>query len=243
MDQKQWDKAMTDYQKGDPQPEDLLRMGQVMVFQGNPARAESLYNALITQDSMSTNGKFAMNELGKLHFRQKDYAGAVAIFKRRIALDPNNDEAYYYLGLSYKELKQYPDAIGSLRRAAALADTKADRHFWLGLLLAQVDSSAAATIELKRVVELDSAGTNKNTGVALRQLGFYRLLAKDNSTAISLLERAVAINDKDDQALVWLAQGYQNSGNRPKACETYDRVLALKPDQADAIKGKKSLGC
>jgi len=115
--------------------------------------------------------------------------------------------------------------------------------FWLGILYAQVDSVAQATTTLTRAVELDSAGTNKNTGVALRQLGFYRLLAKDYPDAIRKLERAVQIYDKDVQAWVWLGQGYQNSGNREKACEAYRRALAIDPQQADALKAKKSLGC
>jgi len=58
-----------------------------------------------------------------------------------------------------------------------------------------------------------------------------------------MLERAVAISDKDVQAWVWLGQGYQNSGNKPKACEAYGKALAIDPSQADASRGKKSLGC
>ena len=116
-------------------------------------------------------------------------------------------------------------------------------NFWLGIMYAQVDSVAAARRELGLAVEMDSTGTNKNTGVALRQLGFYKLLDRDYPEAIKMLERAVAINDKDSQAWVWLAQGYQNSGNRSKACEAYGRVLDLDSSQPDALKGKKVLGC
>jgi len=69
------------------------------------------------------------------------------------------------------------------------------------------------------------------------------LVAKDYGEAIRMLERAVGINPQDVQALVWLGQGYQNSGNRGKACEVYSRALAIDPQQPDALKGKKSLGC
>src|SRR4029077_17182123 len=92
----------------------------------------------------SNSGKFALLRLGKMRYGDKNYPEAVELLRRRIALDPNNDEAYYYLGLSYKELKQYPEALNALRQAVALADGKADRHFWLGLLYAQVDSVAEA---------------------------------------------------------------------------------------------------
>jgi tetratricopeptide (TPR) repeat protein len=207
------------------------------------AKAESLYKAIFEKDSTNRAGKFAINELGKMRFRDKQYEEAVSLFQWRIALDPKFDEPYYYLGLSYKELRRYPEALEALRQAAVLGGTKADRHFWLGIMYAQVDSVAEARGSLTRAVELDSSASNKNTGVAYRQLGFYELIEKDYAEAIRLLGRAVQINDQDVQAWVWLAQGYQNSGNRAKACEAYQRTLALDPTQADAVKGKKSLGC
>jgi Tfp pilus assembly protein PilF len=111
------------------------------------------------------------------------------------------------------------------------------------MVYADCDSSAAAKSELAKAVELDSAGTNKNTGFALRQLGYYALLAKENGEATRMLERSVAINPQDLQAWIWLAQGHHNSGNKSRACEAYDRALALKPDEATALKGKKTLGC
>lgn len=243
VERKNWDAAMADYARADPAPEDQLRIAQVLVFQNRTAQAESLYNAVVTEDSTSGSAKFALNELGKMRFRAKDYAGAVGALERRIALDPTNDEAYYYIGLSHKEMKQYPEALVALRRAATLGDAKADRHFWLGIMLAQVDSAEAAKVELTRAAEMDSAGASKNTGVALRQLGYYKLLDKDYTEAIRMLERAVTINDKDVQAWVWLGQGYQNAGNKSKACEAYNRALAIDPAQPDALRGKKSLGC
>lgn len=238
-DRKDWAKALDYFGRGDPSPRDLLLIGQMEVFQGNLTGADSIYNAIIARDSASSDARFAMNEKGKLLFRQKDYPGTIAAMQRRIALDPNSGEAYYYIGLSYKEMKQYGDALTALQRAAAIDTSKADRFFWLGILYAQQDSVPQAKQALLRSVELDS--TSKNAGVAQRQLGFYRLLAKDWDGAIPRLERAVAINDQDIQAWVWLAQGYQNSGNRTKATESYKRALAIDPKQPDAVKGLEIL--
>ena len=238
-DRKDWAKALDYFSRGDPSPRDMLLVGQMQVFQGNLAAADSIYGAIIAHDSTSSDARFAMNERGKLLVRQKDYPGTIAAMQRRIALDPNGGEAYYYIGLSYKEMKQYGDALAALRRAAAIDTAKADRFFWLGILYAQQDSVPQAKQALMRSVELDS--TSKNAGVAQRQLGFYRLLEKDWDGAIPRLERAVTINDQDIQAWVWLAQGYQNSGNRTKATESYKRALAIDPKQPDAVKGLEIL--
>jgi tetratricopeptide (TPR) repeat protein len=243
IDRKNWDEALADYQRGHPEAEDQLRIAQLWVFKNEPARAESLYNSIIAADSTSSSAKFAIGELGKQRYRAKDYTTAIPMFRRRIALDPNNDEAYYYMGLSYKELKQYPDALSALRTAARLADSKADRHFWLGILYAQLDSTAGAARAFTRVVELDSAGTSKNSAIAWRQLGYYDLLAKNHSDAIRKLVRASVISPQDVQTWIWLGQAYQNSGDRAKACEAYRKALEIDPNQPDALKGRKTLGC
>jgi Tfp pilus assembly protein PilF len=75
----------------------------------------------------------------------------------------------------------------------------------------------------------------------LRQLGYYRLLRREYSGAIERLEQSVAINPKDAGALLWLAQAYQNSGNRGKAAENYRRVMTVDPGNADARNGLRIL--
>jgi tetratricopeptide (TPR) repeat protein len=239
-ERKEWKKALAAYEKGEPTSRDMLSIAQMWVFDGQSMRADSIYRAIIARDSTSNDARFALNELGKLKFREKDYEGAIATFQRRIALDPGNDEAYYYIGLSYKEMKRYPEALEALRQSAALAQNKADRQFWLGVMYAQLDSVSQAKATLRRSLEIDSTGTF--SGVAYRQLGFYELLDRNYGEAIRLLDSAAQRNDKDVQAWVWLGQGYQNSGNRSRAVESYKRALALDASQPDALKGMKSLG-
>jgi tetratricopeptide (TPR) repeat protein len=239
-ERKEWDKATAAFNKGEPTGRDMLTIGQIWVFQGNFARADSLYQSIVARDSTSKDALFAMNESGKLRFRQQDYEGAISILRRRIALDPSNDEAYYYVGLSCKELKRYPESLEALRQAVSLAPGKADRQFWLGILYAQLDSTAQARQALVSSVSIDSTG--QFAGVAFRQLGYYRLLDKDYDAAIASLERAVSLNDKDTQAWVWLGQGNQNSARSSRAIECYRKVLALDPKQADALRGLQALG-
>lgn len=240
VDRKEWQKALDAYAKGEPNTTDQFKIGQMLVILGQLPQADSMYKAMIARDSTSSDARFAMVELGKLAFRQRDYPATVAAMQRRIALDPTSDEAYYYAGLSYKEMKQLPEAVAALRQAATLAPGKADRHFWLGLVLASTDSIAEANAALSRMVEIDS--TSKNAAIAYQQLGYRALLDKDWPRAIAFLERSASVNDKDVHTLVWLGQGYQNSGNKGKAIEAYRRVLVLEPDNPDARNGLKVLG-
>jgi tetratricopeptide (TPR) repeat protein len=255
IDRREFEQAGADYDRAgnDLPPEDVYRQARMLTIQKNFVRAESLYSVIVDRDSTSRLALMVLNEIGKMRFGQAadsakvDKAAAVPlytqtidIFQRRISLDPGNDEAYYYIGLSYRELGQYPDAIAAMRQSASLAEGRADRHFWLGLLYVQADSVGVAEQEFQRVVELDTGNSN-NKAIALRQLGYYRLLRKENAAAIELLEQSASINPKDFGTLLWLAQGYQNSGSRGKAAENYRKVLSLDPSNADARNGLKIL--
>ncbi len=238
-EKKDWARSLDAFGKGDPGPKEQIIMGQVMVFAGQGQRADSLYRAIIARDSTSFEAKFALGELGKLQFSRQDWEGALASFQRRIALDPNSGEAYYYSGLALKQLKREAEAIPALQRAAAIDSAKADRWFWLGLVQDSQKQTGEAAAAFERSVALDS--TSKLAAKAYAQLGYYRLLEKDWAGATTQLERSVQVDPSDKQSLLWLGQAYQNAGNRTKAAEAYRKVLAIDPNQPDALKGMKAV--
>jgi len=122
------------------------------------------------------------------------------------------------LGSVVKGVEALPEALDALRQAAALAPTRR-RQFWLGILYARWTRRIRDPY-IVAAAELDSAGTSKNTGIALRQLGsticwVAGIRARSKSSS--------GLGDRSDglAAWLWLAQGYQNSGDRAKACEAY----------------------
>lgn len=240
VERKEWQKALDMAALAEPSTSDMVKLAQVHAFMGNTTAADSTYRAIIGRDSLSSDGKFAMLEMAKMQFRAKDYPTAIGTLGRRITLDGTSGEAYYYLGLSHKEMRALPEAIAALRQSAALEPTKGDRHFWLAVTLTQADSIDAGIAEFEATVAVDS--TSKNAGVAHQQLGYRNLLKKDWGGAVDHLERAVAIDGRNLQSLIWLAQAHQNSGNRAKAAEYYRKVLEIQPGQPDATKGLKTLG-
>src|SRR6185295_10707382 len=88
-ERRDYAKALEAFQKGDPGPKEYLLIAQMYVFQNQPERADSIYRTVLERDSTSADGRFAMMERAKMRFRTKDMEGALGLFQRRIALDPN----------------------------------------------------------------------------------------------------------------------------------------------------------
>jgi tetratricopeptide (TPR) repeat protein len=240
VDRKDWPAALAAIEKGEPNGADLLKLAQVHSFTGNQAKADSTYLALVEKDSTSADAKFGLQELGKARYRVKNYPEAISILSRRIALDPNSHEAYYFRGLSYKEMKQFPEAIADFGQAINLQPTKGDYHFWKAVTLSQSGSVDQAMESFRAMVAVDTS--SKNASVAYQQLGYRPLIKKEWNTAIDYLEKSVAIDPKNVQSLVWLAQAYQNAGNREKAVSYYRKALEVQPGEPNATKGLKTLG-
>ncbi len=237
---RQWDKSLAAFQKGEPGLHEYPVMAQIYEITGHPERADSLYRMVLSRDTTSAAAGLAFNESAKIRYRAKDYAQAESLFARGLKLDPRNGEAWFFQGLCFKELDRGPEGLDALRRAVALDTTKADRYFWLGVVADGQKRQDEAQQAFARTVELDSTGAL--AGPADRELGYYDLLKKRWLPATTYLERAVRLDPRDAQAWLWLAQGYQNAGDRAKAAEGYRHVLGLLPQNDEAKKGLMSLG-
>jgi len=184
-------------------------------------------------------------ERGKLHYNmgKKDttqYAAAIPILQKKIALDPKSDEAYYYWGLSLREVGKFQEADSALHQAVQIAPNKADRHFWYAVNLVKLGRTADASQEWQAVAGLDS--TTSMGAIARQRLGYNYLLEKNWPRAIDYLDSSVRIDPKQALSWVWLGQGYQNSGQKEKAIEAYRKALELDANQPDAKKGLAQLG-
>jgi tetratricopeptide (TPR) repeat protein len=210
VERKEWQKALDMAALAEPSTSDMVKLAQVHAFMGNTTAADSTYRAIIGRDSLSSDGKFAMLEMAKMQFRAKDYPTAIGTLGRRIALERDFGRGLLLPRFVHEEMRALPEAIAALRQSAALEPTKGDRHFWLAVTLTQADSIDAGIAEFEATVAVDS--TSKNAGVAHQQLGYRNLLKKDWGGAVDHLERAVAIDGRNLQSLIWLAQAHQNSG-------------------------------
>ena len=216
------------------------QLGHQLELAGRLEAADSVYRVLLSRDSTSVQASFATAARARVLYRRKDYRHALPLFDRALTLDPKNDEAHFYRGITLKELGRPADAVAAIRRSTELDPKHGDRFFWLGALEEQRGNRAAAEAAYARSVELEPAG--ELAAKANRQIGFLRLRARQWTAALPPLRRAVELDAGDPQAWLWLAQGLQNAGDRAASADAYRRVLELDPRNVPAQKGLRSLG-
>ena len=114
----------------------------------------------------------ALVEQGQQDLAQSNYKDAQIKFRKAIALDAKNADAFHGAGICCLELKEYPEAVGVLEKAKTFSE-KPSRPLLLNLAIARLlnGKPRAATEDCK--VYLESASLDLR-GYELYQVAFYR---------------------------------------------------------------------
>lgn len=98
------------------------------------------------------------------YFSDEDYKSAVTAFERALAINPQNAEAYKWLGMSYLRLGENPvtafpellgKAVDSFNKALILGPNSAEVHYNLGITYLALNRTDAAEIEYVILKNLD----------------------------------------------------------------------------------------
>lgn len=194
---------------------------------------------------------------------------AIAIFKKRIEVDPQTaDESYYYMGTAYYYMEKYDSARVTLQKAVAIKDSLPYR-IWLARCYIPLKNYAQLRIEYERVLRLaqgnDANNHRKEIGEACGFIGMVQLLDATTSNEwekpIETLRKAIQYSpDLPSQADLhtWLGQSLmylyfkkvKETGDRKaydhlkqEACNEFNRVLKIDPRNSNAKNGKEKLDC
>lgn len=87
-----------------------------------------------------------------------DYARAIGLLKKVIVEEPNNADAYNYLGFSHRNLKQFDDAFAAYQKALAINPDHRGANEYLGELYLKIGKLAEAKERLKKLDEICTFG-------------------------------------------------------------------------------------
>jgi Tfp pilus assembly protein PilF len=157
------------------------------------------------------------------------WRGALALFERAIAVNPQNYLARYGLAKAYRGLDRNHDALQQYRRVLETRPQSARAHNGAGAMLREEGELALAIEHLEHALELQPTLVlaRGNLGLALRDLG-------DGEGAERELREAVRLAPEAYSTRVHLAHLLREQGRRDEAIAEYRRVLERRPDHVVA---------
>ncbi len=239
----------------------VLLLARLQVGSGEAQGAATLMEGLLKQRPKLVAAQLLLAEayrnLGK-------FDDAAAVFREQIKESPNNATAYFMLGMTLRQKGVLPEARAAFVRAQELQPEDlvvtyqlvdldildkdfAAAHQRVGVHLQRLPGLAAAHFLDGRVfaaqrdwdraeaaflkaLELDPS----STGAYNELIGVYFAAGK-LPEASAKLESFLAKNPDDERALTSAAVIHEKMSNFPKARDTYEKLLALKPETPVAL--------
>ena len=99
----------------------------------------------------STPGKLGNYELGVKAVKAANYGQAIKLLRRVVAADPNNADAWNYIGFSRRNLRQVDQALAAYQKALAIDPDHRGANEYLGELYLQMGDLAKARERLKKL--------------------------------------------------------------------------------------------
>ena len=191
-------------------------------------RQQSRIAANNSPEEMARRSQAAQRHLDQA--ARHDAAGrlpdAITALQAAVRLLPHDAVAHYNLGLACLKAGRLPEAIASLHQATSLTPDFGRAHYQLGVALqrqgheaAAIESLRAAIANKTRITEANGrlGGVLEARGEDAEAAACYRRAADDSSTGRVYLAKALAAEEKYEEAIVVLR-----------------RLVALEPNNAMA---------
>lgn len=175
----------------------LNALGTVFLEQSQPDKAKNVFEKAA---NLSPPHLSACYNLGRLKQMDKDYKGAIGIYRAIVEQQPGFGLAWNNLGVAYREIGEPDEAISCFRRAVAFAPDIAEAWNNLGVAQDEFHMIENASTSYKKAIEIqpDYASAHFNLGVSFQKLERFRE-AKDHYNKVLEIR-------PDDEAATFMLQ-------------------------------------
>ncbi len=163
-----------------------------------------------------------------------DFTTAEPLLKKAAEDDPQNYQAWFYLGYIYNATNRRPEAISAYRKAIALQPGVIELNLNLGMLLADAGEPEAAKY-LRTAGQLKPNAEQQTTIGRAWMFLATKLESTDFAGSIDAYQRASEIMPKDSAPLVAEGALLQKHNDLPSAEKAYKQALERDPKSGDAL--------
>ncbi|MBI1806118.1 MAG: tetratricopeptide repeat protein [Ignavibacteria bacterium] len=260
------DSAIKKYDKRNPDSlsiDDLLRYAKALRSKELFEKAADIYQKAYRRDSTRCSIYY---EFGTLLMKVRRYGDAISVFKKKVACDTSSGYQFaseLNMSMSMMQLKQFKEAKEHTLKAIEFRSDNIQAWQVLAQIYGQLEQTDDEITAYKKVIELATAAAENGDGSkynpqlleAYRMIGVRYLieatkLQKDKKEAeakkkyaasIEYLKKALQLDPKDCQMLLWLGQANQNISNKEDAKKYYCKLLQQCPSGKEAKDAQSGL--
>ena len=210
----------------------LGEYGIVHLLQKNYGKADSIFNILLSSDSVSVDAQL---HVGEIYFGQveKDSTllpAARSVFNRIRLKHPEDWRSYWFLGALGALGHDSTLAVENFRKVTELSSNNADAWVYLSSVFLEKGNFQEVVTILEKAIRIvpDDYRVNFFLGVAYSRVG-------RNEDAVLVLEKARQLNPKDINAISQLALVYDGLKKYDECDRLYEEGLKIDPDNATML--------
>ena len=238
FDQKNTDGALNEYRtvwKLDPAINGYFqRFGEIVVAKGADEEAMAVLNAAIK--SGEADMKMYMT-LGKIYQKKKQYAAAIALFKKVSNNDPKNIEVLSFLAECMAGSGDIAGAVLTYEQVVLLNPQASAEYKALGDLQIRQGKTDEAIKAYQKYLEKASSDEK-----VAKIVGLYKYSKKTYPDAITYLEMVKTPALQNEEYLFALGDSYYQQGNCPKTCIVFSQLRSKKTPETMLKKILRPLG-
>jgi tetratricopeptide (TPR) repeat protein len=210
----------------------LGEFGIVHLLQKNYSKADSVFNILLSSDSVNVDAQL---HIGEIYFGQveKDSTlipAARSVFERVRSKHPDDWRSYWFLGALGALGHDDSLAVKNFRKVTELSGGNADAWVYLSSVFLEKNNFQEVVTILEKAIKIvpEDFRVNFFLGVAYNRVG-------KNEDAVRVLEKARLISPKDINAITQLALVYDGVKKYEECDRLYEEGLKLDPTNATIL--------
>ena len=207
---------------------DALRLAEAHANAGRMALAEEVLRQLLVREPRQVE---ALNALGVMALNQGQYAAAIALLERAIAVNARAPVLRSHLAEAHRRAGRAEEAIEHARAALALKPDHAGARTVLSSALADQGQAMQRAGQLEQAKALLAQALNlwPQNVAGLLLAGAIEIDRKDPATARALIESALRIEPKRADGLGLFGRALYDLGELDAAVDAYRKSVALAP--------------
>jgi tetratricopeptide (TPR) repeat protein len=160
-----------------------------------------------------------------------DYADADKWLTRSVQANPQDEQAWYYLGRTKYNLNRFDEAIQAFEKCLQFDPKNVKAEDNLGLAYAGLNRTDDAIAAFKKAIARQSEIANKDEGPYIN-MGSLLLDQNRTEEALSFLNQAAEISPQNSKAHELLGQAYTRLNKLPLAQSELEKAVSLAPQVA-----------